>query len=296
MKKGVVNKISKYITIVLLAVLSALSFEIFIVKNNFAPAGMSGVAAMIQHATGISNAYVALAINIPLCIWAFFSTSRKFAIRSMLYILVYSGSYLIIQRLDLSAIQYVAHDGDMVLPCLIGGIISGFTYGMSIKIGSSTGGVDVLAKYVSIKKPMLNFFWIAFVLNAAVALISMFVYPSDQPGILFNYKPICLCVLYSFLSSYMGDKIIKDSRSAAQFTIITTHAEEISEDIIKNIKHSATRIVGHGIYSGKETCVIMCVVNRHQVEDFKAILAKYDHTFSYVSSVNEAIGHFNLAK
>ena len=42
-----------YITIVLIAVLLAFNYQLFIVQNGFAPAGLNGIATMIQYKTGI---------------------------------------------------------------------------------------------------------------------------------------------------------------------------------------------------------------------------------------------------
>ena len=150
-----------------------------------------------------------------------------------------------------------------------------------------------MSKYISKKRPQLNFFWVTFTLNAVVAAASFFVYaqPSAQ-GMVYDYKPVCLCIMYCFISSFVGSYIIRGTKSAYKFTIITSHAQEISDEIIKNLRHGATRITGEGAYSANSRDVLICVVNKHQLVDFQKILKKYDDTFSFSEMVNETYGNF----
>ena len=145
---------------------------------------------------------------------------------------------------------------------------------------------------------MLNFFWINFAINAAIAFASYFVYTETGEGgeVIYNYKPVCLCMLYCFLSSYVGNAIIKGSKSAYKFFIVTTHAEEIDAEIIKKLHHGATKLPAKGVYSNGDRTVIVCVVNKRQLVDFRSILKKYDDTFAFVETVNETFGSFARVK
>ena len=69
------------IAIVLVAVLLAFNYQLFIVINGFAPAGLNGIATMIQFKTGFSIGYMSLLINVPLCILAYFLINKVFALR-----------------------------------------------------------------------------------------------------------------------------------------------------------------------------------------------------------------------
>lgn len=83
-----------YILIVAVAVLLAFNYQLFIVENDFAPAGLNGIATMIQYKTGFSIGYMSLIINIPLCILAFFLLDKKFAKRSFCFCITYSLVFL----------------------------------------------------------------------------------------------------------------------------------------------------------------------------------------------------------
>ncbi len=111
-----------------------------------------------------------------------------------------------------------------------------------------------------------------------------------------DYKPVALCIAYCFISNFVGDYIIKGSKTAYRFTVITTHPEEITEEITHILKHGATRIDAKGVYTGSEKAVLICVINKHQLTDFKKIINKFDNTFSFYEVVNETLGNFKKIK
>jgi len=76
-----------YATVVAMALLLALNYHVFIVQNGFAPAGLNGIATMIQYKTGFSISYMSLLINLPLSLFAYFFVHRSFAQKTLSNIL-----------------------------------------------------------------------------------------------------------------------------------------------------------------------------------------------------------------
>lgn len=297
-KDGIVRNTFEYANIILVALLLAFNYQLFIVDNGFAPAGLNGIATMIQYKTGFSIGYMSLIINIPLCVLAYFLVDKTFAKRSLCFCLVYSFSFLFLQKLGLEQFQYNANGHDTIFPVLLSGVLSGLVYGTCFRMSASTGGTDIVSKYISKHRRDLNFFWVTFTLNAIVAAISLFVYANpDEAGIMiYDYKPVCLCILYCFISSFIGNYIIRGTKSACKFTIITSHADEITDDIFHNLKHGVTRISALGSYSKTGQSILICVVNKHQMVDFQNLLKKYDNTFSFSETVNGIYGNFKQIK
>lgn len=301
-KRNKKRQIGDYLVLAALAVLMALNYDLFIVKNKFAPSGLNGVATMIEYVTGgtFSIAYMSLLINIPLCILAYFLTEKDFAIKTLMFCVIYSAVYFFLQKTEILArFRYNAGDADTIYPVLISGMIGGFIYGGAFRRNGSTGGTDIISKYLSKKNPHLNFFWVLFTINALVAAASYFVYTSTDPQtgeVIRNYKPVCMCILYSFISSFMANRRLQGGKTAYKFLIITRHAEEINREIVGHLKHSATKLIGTGVYSNTERDVLICVVSRHQIVDFEKILRNYPDTFAFVETVNETIGNFKKVK
>ena len=278
-----------YLIIITLALLLAVNYYIFIIQNNFAPAGLNGIATMLQYKTGFSISYVSLIINIPLCILFFFLIEKEYAVKTLVFTLVYSFAYLYLQKTGLTVLQYNAGGHDTIFPVIISGVLSGIVAGFALKNNASGRGMELISKMINAKRPNTNFFMVTFTLNAIIALVSLFVY-SDKGFV--DYKPVALCITYCFVSNYVGNYIIKGTKTAYQFTVITEHPDEIAEEITKILRHGATKITAEGAYTNMSKTVLLCVVNNTQIADFRKIIAKYDNTFSYCETVNETFGNF----
>ncbi len=287
--KRIGNQVFSYAVVIAMAVLLAVNYHLFIVENHFAPAGLNGIATMIQFKTGFSISYMSLLINVPLCILAYFLVEKEYAVKSLVFSVVYSVSYLFLQQLPLDHLKYDAQDHNTIFPVIISGVISGVVSGICLKNVASTGGTDILSKYINKVRPDFNFFVVTFVLNALVAGISLFVY-ADGSGA--DYEPVALCITYCCISTFVGNYIIRGTKTAYKFTVITTHPDEIIEEVTHKLRHSVTRLSGQGGYTNAEKTVLLCVVNKHQLIDFKKIIEQYDDTFSFYELANETYGNF----
>ena len=283
-----------YLQIFAGAVLAAVVYHLFIVPNDFAPAGLNGVATMVQYKTGFSIGYMSLLINVPLCTFAAFAVNRAFGVRSLFYCIVYSLVYLLLQRLGLEAFRYRAGDQDTIYPVLLSGVLLGAVYGVVFRQNASTGGIDVISKYITTKAPELNFFWIAFTLNFFVAVASFFVYakPDETGALVYNYKPVCLCICYYFITTFVGNRLIRSTKTACKVTVITSHGDAIERDILEKLHHSCTKLPATGAYTGEQRDVLLCVINKHQLVELRAILKTYPDTFSFSELVNQTYGNF----
>ena len=290
--------LATYGVIIAAAVLMAFNYQLFIVENHYAPAGLNGIATMLQYKTGFSIGYFSLIINIPLCILAFFLVDKKYAVRTFCFALCYSAAYIIIGNADISAFKYYANGQNLIFPVFLSGTVSGLIYGVLFSFQSSTGGTDVISKFVSVKKPEMNFFWVTFTLNLIVAVASFFVYAKEGKygEKVYDYLPVCLCIMYCFVSSFIGNYFLKGTKKAYEFTVITEYPDEIAERIKSELKHSCTKLSAVGGYSGDEKQILLCVINKHQIYDFKGILAEYNNTFSFSEIVTETYGNFKKIK
>ena len=270
----------EYIAIAALAVIMALNYEIFVFKNAFAPAGINGIATMVQYLFDFSVGYMSLLINIPLSLLAFFYVDKKFALKSGVFTIVFSLALLLLKRADLSSLVYHTANGtSTILAPVAAGTVNGAIYGAAVKLGGSTGGTDIIAACIRVKMPYFSFARVTFVLNAIVAGASFFVYD-------FNFEPVIMCIIFNFIASNICDYIVKGGLGALKFEVITSHAEEMSAELMKKLHHGVTVINAEGMYTHSGKQVIICVINKHQIVDFQSIVRSYPDTFAYVSSVS----------
>lgn len=282
------KKFFEYVLIAVLATLSALTYIIFIFPNSFAPAGFNGIATMVQYLFGFNAGYLSLLINVPLIIMVFLLVDKEFAAKTLVYIVFFSGALILLQEpfLDLGAFIYQTENGtSKILGPLVAGILNGGILGIALMTNGSSGGTDLCAAIIHKFKPAYNFIWVNFSLTTVVALVSYFVYD-------YEIEPVILCILYSYFSSNVSDKMLKGSREAIKFEIITNNPEEIAHEIIEKLGHSATLINAEGCYSHDHKSMLVCVINKDQIVKLKQILNKYPGSFASISNVTNTVGRF----
>ena len=280
------KKVLTYLVIMLLAVICALNYELFIFPNRFAPAGLNGICTIIQYIFGINIGYMSLIINIPLALIVYRLVSKPLAVRSMVYVVTFSLAAILLDYVDLSGFAYHTENGtSAILGPLVAGIIFGGCYSLLLQASAYSGGTDFVAAIIHKYHPEKSVFFLIFAMNTVVALASYFVYD-------YEIEPVILCIIYAFTSSTVSERLTKNGRSAVRFEIITDYPKEISDAIIHKLHHSATLIPGKGMYLNKEVNMLFVIVNNNQVAKLAQICRQYPNTFAIIDPVSEVMGNF----
>ena len=116
-------------------------------------------------------------------------------------------------------------------------------------------------------------------------------YCRRYPAILMTEDVTQVSLLFN-IGLYFG----KGTKTAYKFTVITYRPDEIIDDITHIMRRGSTRIEGVGAYSGQERTVIICVVDRHQLNDFRNIIDNHPETFAFSETVTETYGNFKKLK
>ena len=278
------KKVVSYLLVIALGLVLALNYQLFVFPNDFAPAGLNGIFTMIQYLFGFKLSNASLILNFPLYMIVYFTVSKPFANRAMVFLLSFSGFLALLDLVDLSAFVYSTTISTLLGPA-VAGMISGFCGYYMHQMGSCMGGTEYIAKLIHRKKPSFNLFSIIFTLNAIVACASYFVYD-------YKIEPVLLCIIYSYFSSSIRDNMNRKHQSALRCEVVTDRGEELGKEIIGRLHHSVTRIDGKGLYTGKEKAVLVCIINPSQLNELTRIVAAYPGSFVTVSQVNAVVGNF----
>ncbi|MBO4278796.1 MAG: YitT family protein [Spirochaetales bacterium] len=279
-----------YLIICVIAVLGAFNYQIFVFPNDFAPSGINGILTIIRHLFGINFGMMYLVLNVPLLMVAHHLIHGRYALNTFVYVVVFSITSMILKNVDLSVLSFNGQDaGERIMAAVAAGVFSGFNYGLTMRMGGCTGGMDIVGSIVSHKNPEINMVWLVFSINVAVAVLSFFAYGM-------NYVPVILCIIYSFVTSRVGDFILKGARSAAKFEIITSYPEELSQALMGRLHHGCTVLPARGMYSHVDKSLLICVVNRRQIPEFGRIIKEFDDTFVIMTPVARTYGNFKQVK
>ncbi len=267
------------------ACLSAVGLYTFVNPANFAPSGIDGIALMTQRLTGINMGYVSLAINIPLLLVAWFFISRKYVCYTAIFTVLSSVAMIFMEKIG--APEYISANNTWI-SVFASGIMLGARTAFMIKIGGSTGGVDIIASMVQKKKPYLNIENLISLFCYIIIGLSFFVYK--------NIESVIMSVVQMMIFNIAMNHVLKTTRNAVEVRIITSEPEKFKEDILLNLKHGATEIKCSGMFTGNEKTMIVTLINIHQMNELIKLSRKYPDSFLYFGDVNGVWGNFRWNK
>ena len=282
--KGKLKIATSYVIVLLVALVMAVNYQLFVFPNSFAPAGVNGLLTMIQYVLGIKLSFASIVINIPLALVCFLLDNKTNALRSLTYSIAFSVFLALMENLDMSAFVYSTTVSTFVGPA-VAGLISGACGYVMHSLNGHLGGTEFIATLIHRKKPSFNFFSVIFALNVAVAAISYFVYD-------YKIEPVLMCILYCYFSTAVRDNMNRKYKSAVRCEIITDDPQKLCDEVIHKLHHSATIFPAKGAFTGRDKSVIVCIVNPSQVTELTRLVTQFPGSFVALSQVSNVIGNF----
>ncbi|MBE6778126.1 MAG: YitT family protein [Ruminococcaceae bacterium] len=263
------------------SVLSAIGLHVFVNAAGFAPSGVDGIAMMTQELTGINMGYVSLALNLPLLLAAWFFISRKYVVYTLLYTFLSSVMLIVAEQIELY--QYVTQTNTW-LAVFASGILLGVRTGIMVRMGASSGGMDIIAGMVQKRRPYLNVETLISLFCYIIIGLSFFVYH--------NLESVMMSVVQMMVFNLAMGAMLKPSRNAVEVRIITDLPEQFKTDILQELGHGATVIPCQGMFTGEQKSMIVTLINLRQMNDLIKISRRYPGCFIYYSETAGVWGNF----
>jgi uncharacterized membrane-anchored protein YitT (DUF2179 family) len=262
-------------------VLFSLAYPLFLIGNDIAPGGVSGIAMIINHLTGARVGLMTFALNVPLFVLGFHQQGWKFIVSSFIAMTVTS---FLIDAFKLSALTL-----DPLLAAFGGAVMLGVGLGLIVRCGASSGGTDLVAMLVHKKLPVLSVGSILLALDSAVVI---------GAGFAFEPQAALYAMVTVVVSTRVMDTVVEGFNTAKAFFIISEKHEDITRRIMTELERGVTILNARGGWSGAERNVLLCVVVRMQVQAVKRIVRDIDSSaFIILTDAREVVGEgFNDIK
>ena len=292
-------KTTQWVRWILITIVSSflISFTVFglIKPNNFTIGGIAGMAVLINHMIpALEIEYISFTLNVPLLILALIYLKRKFAILSVANIAMQSLWLFIFRQCgDTFVIDFSSSgaSSDKIFAAIAAGLCFGVAIALAYKIGSSTGGGDIMAVLIQRKVGASSIAWILMGINATVIGLSFFVFYDDSVSTAYNLLPIMLSTFEMYIESKANEFVTNGAQSAREFRIITDKPEEMAHALMKELSRGVTAIPATGMYTKITHTMLHCVVSRRQVATLKRIMKKIDpDSFAVMSNVSQVLG------
>ncbi|MBR2553057.1 MAG: YitT family protein [Erysipelotrichaceae bacterium] len=257
--------------------LLAFSVSAFVLPYDILSGGVAGIAVLVKPFTSISENTIitVLVVSLFLVGWAFLG--KKFAVTTIMSSILYPA-YLLLLDNHLQPVEV-----DPLLASVFGGLIAGAGIGLVMKVGASTGGMDIppliLQKYLGfdLGKSVM-------VIDALTVIAGLWIY---------DLQHVLIGLIYVYASGIMISKALTFGLvESMSVQIISEKYEELLPLIQEKMERGVTLIHAEGGYFHQQNNVLLVVISKHQYQSLVNLIREIDPSaFVIISDVKEVQGN-----
>jgi uncharacterized membrane-anchored protein YitT (DUF2179 family) len=255
------------------ALLIATGFNMFLIPHQLLSGGVSGISMIVGYFLHWNIGLVYFVFNLPILIWGWIVVGRRFVLLSILSVLLTSWFMQIVPSNHFNQ--------DPLLGAVFGGVLIGLGTGISLRVGGSTGGFDIVGFIVTMNRNF-QLGTLLFFLNSSVVFAL---------GYLFNWDLAMRSMLAIFITGKVIDTIHIRQLKITAF-IITQYKQQIIERL-HLLPRGVTLVKTEGAFTGNHQDMLMTVMTRYELAELRKIIREVDPK-AWVNIVEtvEVIGEF----
>jgi len=266
--------------------LYAVGMNLFVVPANFYSGGVMGICQVIRTVLaeyfhldfqGFDIAGVIYyIINIPIFVLAFTRIGKRFLIRTLISVTS--------MTVFLSVIPVMVIVEDPMAACVVGGIISGGGIGMVLRMGSSSGGMDVVGILLARWKKDFSVGKVSLLVNLVLYGVCLF---------LFDEEIVVYSVIFAAVHSVAIDRVHTQNINVEAKIITKADTTELEKAVFNEIYRGITKWTTQGAYTHEESHMLYITLSKYEVSRLKSVVHKYDpHAFIVVTEGVSVDGNF----
>jgi uncharacterized membrane-anchored protein YitT (DUF2179 family) len=173
-------------------------------------------------------------------------------------------------------------ENNILLAAIFGGALQGIGMGLVFSTKATTGGTDMVGAIIQNYLRQFSVAKIMMVIDAVIVIAG---------GYVFGIERALYAIITIVVVNRIADAMIEGVKFAKAAYIITDKYEEVSHAIMREVDRGLTGIYAKGMYTGKDRCILFCVVTKKELVHLKEIVGKTDaNAFIIVSDAREVMG------
>ena len=276
-KEGTIRFLKTLPWILLGNTVYALGIVMFVLPSGLITGGTTGLALTAEHFLHIPVSVFVFLMNLCMFLLGAAVLGMKFALTTLVSSFYYPIILGILQKIP--ALSDLTREP--MLAAVFGGLMIGFGIGSVIRVGASTGGMDIPPLILK-KKFGLPVSVMLYVFDVTILILQMFF--SEKEQILYG---ILLVMIYTVVL----DKVLLIGTSQTQVKIISRKYMEINEKIIHELDRGSTLIHATTGFMKQEQPMVMTVISNRELGTLNRLVMETDpQAFMIVGNVNEVKG------
>lgn len=269
--------VSSFVGVVVGNAILAFGIAAFVLSNNIAVIGGTGIGVILEHYLGWDTSAVVLVINCILLVLGWIVIGKQFMLTTLL------GSFLYPAFLSLftSIPQLQNLTDNVLLATIFGGLLDGIGVGIVAHCGSSTGGTDTLAqilhKLIPLPLPV-----IMYGLNFVILLLQ---------GLYSEPELVLYGILLTLIETITLNQVLLAGESKVQIYAFSPKSEAMQETLLNELQVGVTMFDIETGFGREPQKALMCVVpNRRLLAVKKKILEVDPKAFATVNKISDVSG------
>ena len=255
----------------------AFTVAAFIVPHGVIMGGATGIGLTIAHYVPVDLSIIIFIVNSILFVLGAAVLGKKFAVATIASTFIYPTFLSIVQKIP-------GIDGltdNLMLATLYAGALLGVGIGLIVRVGSSTGGTDIVALVLN-KWFHIPVAGLLYVIDFLV--LGGQVFFSDTEQIMYG-------VLMLVLETAILNKVMLLGQSQIQLFIISEEYEHIREKMLKELDAGVTMVHVETGYGQENQKGVLCIIPNRKLYSVKELVQAIDpKAFITITQINEVRG------
>lgn len=257
------------------AMIAAISFTSVIIPNNLMGGGVGGLAQLLSKTTGINMQLLLASMYLPIAVWAFF----RYGIKQIITASISFVLFTLFMGITPSIAPVLKTDP--ILAAIVSGILLGLSGGVVLRLGVSNGPEALIGMHLK-EKFNLQMGVFMTIFNSIIIASSLI-------------NANITVALYSAISIYISGKvtdfIILGFGRYYEMNIITKEYIKVASFIQMDIKRGVTYIQCVGAYDLNNKMMVKTLVKSDEIIKIKNYIKTIDlECFIYINESSEVIG------
>lgn len=273
-----------FLFIILGNLIFTLGIAVFVIPNGLILGGSTGLALSVQHFLGIDITITVAIINIVTFLAGLFILGKKFAATTLISTFIFPIFLNYFKDIE----RFKNITSDLLLASIFTALLVGTGVGIVLRVGASTGGLDIPAIILNKKKGI----------PIAVVLYAIDISILFSQMIFSNTEQILYGIIIVLITTMVINKVIVYGKNDFMVTIISEKYLEISENIHNKIDRGTTFIDIQTGYKKNIQQAVMSVISKRELHSLNKLVQEIDpKAFIIINQVNQVRGRgFSLDK
>ncbi len=278
-KRGqrIFREIKAVVLMTLMITIEALAVVLLYTPAGVVTGGVTGIGMLISYATdGAFPSWIFIVIaNTPLLILAFRYLHIRFTVYTLLMTVLFSAELAIFGTIDFPALFDVSEPAWRVVSVVFGAVIMGFAGGMIVRLGGSTGGMDIVSLLLN-RRYSISMGTISMSLNVVIAVTLGVARAIGAHDFRAGIEGAALSIIALFVMSIAFNNIILGINRTKTLFIISDKWDEIAPEVLNKMHRGVTYIPCRGAYTNTEKTLVYILTKTIELGSIRRLVLEKD--------------------